>query len=521
MVLRLIAMGAFALSVVFAVTVQAANRVALVIGNSSYTQVAPLRNPKNDARALAAKLEDLDFQVVSGIDLDRRGFIKKIREFSKISAGADVALFFYAGHGLQVSGSNYLVPVDATIGDETDLEFEAIDLSAILKVMEREDRINLVFLDACRDNPMSRSLSRSMGTRSAAVGRGLAPLDSGSGTLIGFATQPGNVALDGEGTVNSPFTSALLKHIDTPNLDVAQLMRRVRKDVKAQTNGRQIPWTNESLTEDFAFNRVDADAIAPKVVATAKQPVQLVLGGDAAQQADLALWNAVKDSNDPAMFQGYLDQFETGLFAFVARSKLQSLTSRQIAIVNKPAAPVIPEPDREPVKLAINRSALMLACDEAAMDPFNNDNPSRVAGVSDRKIDPEITLAACGAALEETPNDLRALYQFARGYYKTGLYKDAAKFVQRAAHADYAPAMVLLALMHDDGNAFPKNKEVAAIWIRKAAEAGYGRGQFIMGILYLEDDAVQYSETEAIAWFQKAAAQGNADAQEQLEELGQ
>ncbi len=176
-------------------------RVALVVGNSAYAHTTPLANPANDARDMAAALREVGFQVIDGFDLDKRGLDLKVRDFARALAGADTALFFYAGHGLQVSGQNYLVPVDARLESERDLDFEAVKVDFLLRQMEidRESKTNIVFLDACRDNPLSRNLARSMGTRSAALGRGLAQVQTGVGTFISYSTQPGNVALDGAG----------------------------------------------------------------------------------------------------------------------------------------------------------------------------------------------------------------------------------------------------------------------------------------------------------------------------------
>ncbi len=225
----------------------AAKRVALVIGNSDYESAPVLNNPKYDAEAISAVLTKLGFDVVKGIDLTHVDFARIVGQFRKKLKGADVGLFFYAGHGLQVNGSNYLAPVDAVLDDETSLDFETVPLRLILKLMERMTKTNLVFLDACRDNPLARNLARGMGTRSTAIGTGLARVESGLGTLITFATQPGNVALDGDG-VNSPFATGMLKHMETPGLDVALVMRRVREDVIKATSGSQVPWSNSSLT---------------------------------------------------------------------------------------------------------------------------------------------------------------------------------------------------------------------------------------------------------------------------------
>jgi uncharacterized caspase-like protein len=206
----------------------AESRVALVMGNTAYQHAPALANPLNDAVAMAAALRRLDFAVEEALDLDRRGMLEALRRFSGLLASADVGLFYYAGHALQVSGRNYLVPVDASLEREADLLFQAIDLALVLRLLEERPRTSIVVLDACRDNPLARSLARSMGrTRSQAVGRGLAAIESGIGTLIAYATEPDDVALDGEGD-HSPFTAALLDHIETPALEIRQMLSRAR-----------------------------------------------------------------------------------------------------------------------------------------------------------------------------------------------------------------------------------------------------------------------------------------------------
>ncbi|MGD9925611.1 MAG: caspase family protein [Pseudorhodoplanes sp.] len=236
--------------------VQGGPRVALVIGNGKYRTAPELANPANDARDVSAALRALGFKVIEGYDLDSAGMRAKIGEFGAAMQGAATTLFFYAGHGVQVAGNNYLIPTDARLERPSALSTEAIAVDTILSDMETEKRINLVFLDACRDNPLSRSLARAFGggARSAAVGQGLAQLNAGIGTLITFATSPNRIALDGTGR-NSPFTAALLKHIHTPNLEVRTLLTRVRADVIRETNERQVPWDHSSLTGEFYFRR--------------------------------------------------------------------------------------------------------------------------------------------------------------------------------------------------------------------------------------------------------------------------
>jgi hypothetical protein len=283
--------GAFACVMLLAVTSlpssAATDRVALVIGNGAYRHANPLPNPPNDAADIAAALRAIGFDVVEGRDLDKRAMEAKIIEFGRKLDGANIAAFFYAGHGLQVGGKNYLVPVDAKVERAAELGFETVEVSQVLAQMEADKRVNLVFLDACRDNPLARSLARSLaaGSRSTGVGQGLASIQSAVGTMIAYATQPDNVALDGAGR-NSPFTAALLRHIATPGLEVSSLMKRVRADVVQTTNQKQVPWDHSSLMGDVVLV---PGAATPNVAAPAKPPPpvappQVALRSDAEQR---------------------------------------------------------------------------------------------------------------------------------------------------------------------------------------------------------------------------------------------
>lgn len=246
-------------------TAAAADRVALVIGNGRYTATTPLNNPSNDASDVARALRGIGFEVVEGLDLSKRDMEGKIREFSRKLSGARIALFFYAGHALQVDGQNYLLPTDTKLEQAGDLPFDTIDLQVVFRQMETQTQINLVIIDACRDNPLARNFQRL--TRSASVGRGLATVRSPIGSMIAFATEPGNVALDGDGR-NSPFTTALLKHIATPGLDISVLMRRIRADVISATNRQQVPWDHSSLVDSVVLVPASTPAQAAPAPAT-------------------------------------------------------------------------------------------------------------------------------------------------------------------------------------------------------------------------------------------------------------
>lgn len=266
---------AVALQALAILPADAAKRVALVIGNAAYVQAGALTNPVNDAADMAKALTEAGFDVILGLDLDRRSFDEKLRAFSRSLDGADTAVLFYAGHGLQVAGRNYLVPVDAGLSTERDLDFETISLDFVLRQMEvgREGKTSIVFLDACRDNPLARNLARSMGTRSASIGSGLAEVQTGVGTFIAYSTQPGNVALDGAGR-NSPFTAALAAHVSEPGKNLTSIMIEVRNDVLKATDGRQVPWDHSALTSDFFFRPEVQAANAPALPEGAQEVIQ-------------------------------------------------------------------------------------------------------------------------------------------------------------------------------------------------------------------------------------------------------
>ena len=240
-------------------------RVALVIGNAAYKE-SPLRNPLNDARDIAARLERLGFDVIKRENLKTKEIGAALREFRARLAPGAVALFFYAGHGLQVKGVNYLVAVDAEIESEDDIPTQAIDLGKVLELLdEAKTRVNLVFLDACRNNPYSR--------RFRSTARGLAKVDAASGTLISFATRPGNVAADGDSR-NGLYTQYLLKYMDTAGLPIEQMLKRVGAGVKTASAGRQEPWSEGLIEGDFFFRpKVQAKTVAavpPLSLATAQ-----------------------------------------------------------------------------------------------------------------------------------------------------------------------------------------------------------------------------------------------------------
>jgi uncharacterized caspase-like protein len=226
-------------------------RIALVIGNGNYQNAGKLRNPINDANSMALELESLGFKVMKYRDLTLVEMKKAVDSFGRVLDNYDVSLFFYAGHGIQVNGNNYLLPIDAKIDSKNDVEYNGIEAGRVLAKMEdAKCQTNIIILDACRNNPFERSWKRGV---KISGGSGLAFMNAPSGSLIAYATAPGSTAADGEEGTNGVYTSALLKHMKTPNITIEEMFKRVRVTVEQRTNKKQISWESTSLKGNFFF----------------------------------------------------------------------------------------------------------------------------------------------------------------------------------------------------------------------------------------------------------------------------
>jgi uncharacterized caspase-like protein len=286
---------------------QDGQRVALVVGNSAYQQ-GPLRNPVNDARAMAARLRNLGFDVILREDLRTREIGGVYREFrGKISPGG-VALVFYAGHGVQFKGQNYFPAVDSDIASEEDVPLQSLNLGTLLDNMEEAKAgVSLVLLDACRDNPFAR--------RFRSGSRGLAKVEAASGTLIHYATKPGSVAADGDGR-NGTYTEALLELIGEPGVPVEMLLKRVANRVVDKTGGKQEPWVEGSLRGEFYFNTRGA-AATPVPSAPAPQA-----------DAETVFWSEVKANGTREYLEAYLSQYPQGRYQALAKLELRKFDGK-------------------------------------------------------------------------------------------------------------------------------------------------------------------------------------------------
>ena len=301
---------------------QAEKRVAFVVGNGTYMNVAALPNPPIDAKSMAAALRNVGFEVVEGTNLSRDKMTEKLLDFGKKAEGADVALFFYAGHGIAVNGTNYLVPVDADLKSEMDVKLGgAINVDLTLDQTMSDAKVKLVFLDACRDNPFAAKIRSAKATRSVNVQTGLAEMKSGEGTLIAFATGPGQTALDGEAGANSPFTRALLANVTQPGVEIQQAMTKVRAQVNDETQKGQLPWGHTNLTGTVYLNGAPQPAAAGAAVLAAPVGVPVSPGTD----VELEFWRSIKDSNRPEELNAYVSSYPSGQFKSLALSRIAAL----------------------------------------------------------------------------------------------------------------------------------------------------------------------------------------------------
>ena len=296
---------------------QAERRVALVIGNDTYAHLPDLNNAGKDARDMAAKLKSLGFEVIARYNASRRDMGRAIREFSSRLSSGGTGLAFFAGHGVQAEGRNYLIPANANVEVEADLEYEAVDANNVLQAMkDAGNPLNIFIIDACRDNPLPKRV------RSAARGLAITTVPSGvKGTAILYAAGPGQTAQDGPKGGNGVFTGALLKHMGRPGWTLEQVFKATSRQVLKQTNNRQRPWQLVSLQGDFVFRVPKPVAPAPAAAVRAPQPDHTV---------ELAFWSSVKDTDNPAVLEAYLVQYPKGTFAGLARVKIADLKAKGV-----------------------------------------------------------------------------------------------------------------------------------------------------------------------------------------------
>jgi hypothetical protein len=403
-------------------------RVAFVVGNSAYRNVAPLANPAIDAKSMAKLLRNVGFDVVEGANLTRDKMTERLLEFGKKAEGADVALFFYAGHGIAVNGTNYLLPVDADLKSEMDVKLgAAINVDLTLEQTMNDAKVKLVFLDACRDNPFAAKIRSTKATRSVSVQTGLAEMKSGEGTLIAFATGPGQTALDGEVGTNSPFTRALMANIASPGVEIQQAMTRVRAQVNEETSKNQLPWGHTNLIGSVYLNPVagaaGVQAEAPNTPAAATGPVS---------EVELEFWRSIKDSNKPEELNAYLTNYPNGTFKSLALARIASLQDG-------------PSTTTRNLTTGIDPATFTEEADQSSEDQLGLDKSQR------RDLQRRLTAlgfdTAANGKFDEATRAMITRWQAARGYPKTGFLN---RLQQTAMQSEIVATRVASADLGDD-----------------------------------------------------------------------
>ena len=350
--------------------------------------------------------------MIEGYDLDAVHMRSKVSEFSSALPDARSAVVYYAGHGISMDEENYLIPTDIALKSPTDLDLGAISVSVLLKQMKREERVNIVILDACRDNPFAVELAKHK-TRAVIGERGLSRIegDLARGTLIAFASDPKSTALDGPAGQHSPFTEAFLNHVADPGVPIDTVMSRVRGEVWEKTRHNQLPWVNTSLIGDFALN---PEAVAQPATEPEKAPAQIppaIASNDRQSHEDL-LWTSAQHSNLASDYQAYLDAFPTGVFAQMARNRIAALTSASVpaAAAAQPLVASI-EPAASP-----NRNAEVGTVDtEKALKL----TPAEEKEIQQRLIALEVYKGSRSGVLDSPTRSALAEWQKAHGFAPT------------------------------------------------------------------------------------------------------
>ena len=418
---------------------------ALVIGNSAYTHTSPLKNPVNDAKSIGNTLQQLGFEVTTLLDVNQRQMEQALRRFgSRLRDQNGVGLFYYAGHGMQVAGENYLLPVDINPSTETDVRYDAIPIGKLLGQMDAAGNgMNIVILDACRNNPFARSFR--------SESRGLAQVIAPTGSFISYATAPGDVAADGEGD-NGLFTAKLLTHMRTPGLKLEDVFKRVRADVQRESNDKQVPWDSSSVTGDFFF----VPPNNPDLVTAPVSTPQRIEKGDPAIQ----IWTIIENSDNPEAFREFLTEFPNSPQARLARFKLLSIgvspdtlplsTSPEIVSSNSPTSP----------QSLLNPTADQQTRFEVAMGDYNAIR-YKSALTAFQKLAEEGHL--------ESQHRLAMMYRFGLGTETD--YAKAVELLFKAANQGFKESQFHLGIMYENGWGVSKNQEIANYWFEKAKEA--------------------------------------------------
>ncbi len=518
----------------------AERRAAVVVGNGAYPS-APLDNPLNDARSMASVLAELHFDVLLVRDAKTADFRALLDQMTEHLQGADIGLFYYAGHAMQHQGTNLFLPVDLSARSVDEAISQSLSIYDVIDRMQAaKAKLSVLILDACRNNPFVEIDS------SLAPGLGLVEPSSGE-ILIGYATSAGKEALDGaEAGRNSPYTAALVSALETPDWDIYEVFRQVRRQVREATNGLQLPWVSGSIENRFVIR--PASYIEP---VSAVESLPAAPAEDDELPVDRVLWQFIRSSNDPGDFLVFMSYFpDSGLVA-EARTKLAELRTERgyrvreagqpapdptdpaaaaLADLNAASASVTaPEQpagkvtllattgDRSPPwplrlwpqalpQVESGLATQVTECDLMAADP---DDPARIVpGVRWGLVNIRAAVRACAIALAKDAANPRLLFQFGRVLDMARSYDWAAHFYGKAARQNYAAALTNWGYMYRTGRGLEQDYGRAAELYRQAARLGNLRARTNLGSLYLQGKGVPQSSEEGLLWYRLAGADG-------------
>ena len=513
------------LAVALAPVARAEQRFALVIGNSGY-RTQRLANPKHDADLIAATLETLGFKVTKLIDADLRAMRRAMLRFSRQLRVSDaVGLFYYAGHGVQLDGVNYLIPIGASIEDESEIPVEGLSLNHMLRTMERSpSRINIAILDACRNNPYAGTIRG--GTQ------GLAAVLAPSGSFIAYATAPGKVAYDGKGK-NSPYTKALAAALRNPGIVIEEVFRRTRRAVLAATNGKQTPWESSSLTGEFYFKQKP-----PALEENERRKGELAARLTPLQLLEMIAWRKVQESRSADSYRTFIDNFPAGMFAELAKIKLARLqadaggsgwrgdvstaardsgadrAARAKTLLQKADAALAGNDLTTAVKTY--RAAAGLGSAEAMFQLGRLYDKGR--GVP-RSLEVAANWYRASAELgrARAMSALGNMYEFGEGVPRSLAH--ALRLYQKAAEEGDANGMTSLAFLYATGKGVARDHKLARKWYLAGAEKGNRRAMFNLALMQIRGEGGKISYEQAARWLRKAADKGHSGAMRQLAAL--
>ena len=516
----------------------APKRVALLIGNQDYKTVGALANPGNDVKLMKAALEKAGFDAVTVItDADVVSMRKALRGFQDVATASDVAVVYYSGHGMEMNGMNYLIPVDAVLESDKDVEDETISLDRVQRSIEGASKLKLIILDACRNNPFLESMSRSISKRS--LQRGLAKVEpESSNMLVAFASKAGTEALDGSGN-NSPFATALAKFLIEPGLDIRIALGKVRDEVLKLTNAEQEPFVYGSLggseivlninvnvtvennkpesktppentlsaaAADWQNIRdlADADLLTAFLQKHGDDPVYRMLAEKKMKQLDVAsksgnvgndqiAWDSLKGSTDAAALQRFIARYPDSSLRKEAEQQIAALQPQPVT--NNPGAGLSTDA----------KECYNLAAEKQAVPGFS--------GMDFDKIDTKKAIAACKQALAAAPEDSMLLETYARALDADQNYSEARKYYNLAAAKGNLYAETNLGWFSVLGNDEDVDVLSGKIAIENVAKTGNPYAQTSLGLLYRGGyDGITANDTTAFKWYSLAAEQGYIEA---------